>query len=291
MLFRDRQSAFNQASRDHWEAFQQHRDRISSLLGVGGPVGLPTRLCVLGAGNTNDLNLPGLLAVHREVHLVDLDAEALALGAVRQGVAEHPGLTLHGGVDLTGMLETIATWGPLTPIHLPDIQALVDWPTARVAPVLPGPFDRVASTCLLSQLIANARHSIGESHSEFLGTVQAIRLGHLRLLLELTASSGEAWLVTDATSTDLVPGLASWEAPSLPDRLVELARAGKLFHGADPSKICSLFQKDPRLSTLLESVEIVPPWLWRLHERDYLVWALRASRKRALGLSDRGGFH
>ena len=35
------------------------------------------RLCILGAGNTNDLDLAALLSTHREVHLVDIDSESL----------------------------------------------------------------------------------------------------------------------------------------------------------------------------------------------------------------------
>ena len=43
-------------------------------------------------------------------------------------------------------------------------------------PVLAGPYDVVASTCLLSPLIGNAFHSIGESHPQFMAMVQAIRM-------------------------------------------------------------------------------------------------------------------
>ncbi|MGE3820274.1 MAG: hypothetical protein AB7I30_12710 [Isosphaeraceae bacterium] len=275
---RDRQSAFNAASRGHWDAFAPHRAQISALLRLNERSDRTARLCVLGAGNLNDFDVAATLLVYREVHLVDLDAEALALAVARRGVSDRPGLFRHGGVDLTGMLDAMASWGPLTPVHPPDLQALADWPARRVAPTLPGPFDRVVSTCLLSQLIANARHSVGESHSAFPSIVQAIRLGHLRLLVELTAPGGEALLVTDATSTDLVPGLASWPDESLGRRLVQIAREGRLFHGADPTAIRSLFHDDPELATRVDRVEAVPPWKWRLHDRDYLVWALRLSR-------------
>jgi hypothetical protein len=50
------------------------------------------RLCVLGAGNGNDFDLESLLAAHREVHLVDLDADAQAWCARRKSVQGRPGL-------------------------------------------------------------------------------------------------------------------------------------------------------------------------------------------------------
>ena len=62
----------------------------------------------------------------------------------------------HGGLDVTGMLDAIAGWSPTAPIPPADLDALVDWPARRVAMALPGPFDRVASTCLLSQIVGDA---------------------------------------------------------------------------------------------------------------------------------------
>src|SRR5260221_9090475 len=121
---RGRQARFNAESRDQWDGFSDHRRRVSALLGAGlGP--RPTRLCVLGAGNGNDLDLRTLLEAHREVHLVDLDREALARGAEGQGVANDPGLHLHGGLDVTGMLDAIAGWSPHAPIAGSDLSALV----------------------------------------------------------------------------------------------------------------------------------------------------------------------
>src|SRR5690349_18868166 len=99
--FGRRQVAFNATSRDQWEAFAEHRRCLTALLAREAIAGR-SRLCVLGAGNSNDLT--ALLAAHREVHLVDIDSEALLRGAARQGVAKHPRLHLHGGLDLTATL-------------------------------------------------------------------------------------------------------------------------------------------------------------------------------------------
>jgi hypothetical protein len=142
-----RQVAFNATSRDQWEAFGEHRRCLTRVLTSGATVER-SRLCVLGAGNANDLDLPALLAAYREVHLVDIDAEALAHGAARQAVAGHPRLHLFGGVDVTATLGVLADRTPRSELGPADLDALAAWPASRVAQVLPGGFDRVASTCL-----------------------------------------------------------------------------------------------------------------------------------------------
>ena len=253
-----RQAAFNASSSGQWEGFSGHRQAVTSLLGLGGG-----RLCVLGAGNANDLDLPALLTAYREVHLVDLDAEALTRGAERQGVLDRPSLYLHGGVDLSALLDVIGTWTPLTSIVPADLDALAAWPAGRVAGVLPGPFERVASTCLLSPLIGNAFHALGESHTAFPLVVRAIRIGHLRLLTQLVAPGGEAVLITDVASTDVVPDRAG--------QTVER----RFFHGVDPAVILATYRDDPYLASRVTKLERLNPWRWNLHRRGYLVWAVR----------------
>src|SRR5262249_7825480 len=148
---RRRQSTFNAESRGQWDAFASHRQKVSGLLAAPGDP-RRNRLCILGAGNCNELDLPRLLNAQSKPHLGGLDAKALVRGVTRQGVAGHPSLHLIGGFDVTGMLGAIATWSPRAWIHDAAIAALTESPPRRVASALPGPFDLVASTCLLRPL-------------------------------------------------------------------------------------------------------------------------------------------
>ena len=277
-----RQTRFNAESLDQWGQFAEHRRMVSGLLGSGGEPG-STRLCVLGAGNANDLDLPALLARHRQVHLVDLDARALAAGTLRQGVVDHPGLIAHGSLDLTGMLDAVARWSPLGPITDHDLQALIDWPGQRVSLALPGRFDLVASTCLLSQIIGNAFVAVGGNHPRFLEAVRAIRLGHLRLLTELALPGGQVVLINDVVSSEKFPALANTPNHALPGLLKELSLDRGLIHGMNPAEILELFRTDPVLAARVESLEVAPPWRWKLHQRVYLVWGLRCRLKGIAG--------
>jgi hypothetical protein len=153
---------------------------------------------------------------------------------------------------------------------------LVDWPARRVGLALPGPFDSVASTCLLSQLIGNAHHAIGEGHSQLGPVVRSIRLGHLRLLASLVRPGGRLTLITDVASSDWCPGLADLPESSLSGLLPRLAAEVGLIRGVNPAEILALFRRDRVLASRLRDVRMMPPWRWRLHDRVYLVCAIEA---------------
>lgn len=267
------QASFNASSRDQWDAFAPHRKRVSALLTKDGDASR-TRLCLLGAGNSNDLDLPALLTAHREVALVDLDPLAIADGAARQGVSAHPGLRLIGGVDLTAMLDAMASWTPQTSIGPTDLSALVEWPSTRLAPTLRGPYDVVASTCLLSQIAGNAFRAVGERHPQFGALVRSIRVGHLRMLSHLTRPGGAAILITDVVSSERFAPLKTVPDSSLENVLLQLTREGGLIHGVNPAAIQAEVRDDPVLAARFARAESSSPWRWTLHDRVYLVIAL-----------------
>lgn len=271
----------NAASRDLWSAYTGHRDHVTRLLLEGAPPGTG-RLCVLGAGNCNDLNLDPLVRHYREVHLVDLDAQALARGVARQGMADQPAVRRHGDVDVTGALDLMAAWSAGSPVQDAEVAACADALVVQAAKALPGPFDVVASTCLLSQLIWTVVEAVTERHPRFVELVQAVRAGHFRLLLRLAAPGGLAILITDVVASDSFPALGTVPDAALANVLVQLARQHNHFHGVNPLVLTSLPAKDPVLAPSVAGTEILPPWRWQLAARTYAVWAVRM-RKRADG--------
>ena len=234
-----------------------------------------SRLCVLGAGNANDLDLTALLSTHREVHLVDIDSKALSGGAERQGVASHPRLRLHGGVDVTAALGVLSDRTPMSELVRADFEAMAAWPASRTAMVLPGGFDRVASTCLLSQILETAAHSLGKGHRQLADAEAALRAGHLRLMARLAAPGGEAVLVTDVVSSQMLTALPALPAEALAGLLTRLGRNGNHFRGVHPRQILATLRADPSLGPRVAAVAQLTPWRWRLHDRTYLVGAVR----------------
>jgi len=268
-----RQVAFNASSRDQWEGFAEHRRCLTEVLAREAPVGR-SRLCVLGAGNCNDLDLTTLLSVHREVHLVDVDSEALARGAARQGAAENPRLHLHGGVELTATLGVLSGRTPMSELGPADFEAMASWPASRAAAVLPGGFDRVASTCILSQILETAAYSLGKGHHQLADAQSALRAGHLRLMGRLAAPGGEAVLVTEFTSSRTLSELPALDAKELAGLLPVLRRKGDHFRGVLPRQLQAALRADPSLGPLVASVTLLAPWRWRLHSETYLVGAM-----------------
>lgn len=266
-----RQIAFNRSSTHAWDAFSEHRSQVTSLLNYGSD---SSCLCILGAGNCNDLDLATLLPSHSEIHLVDLDEDALAQGVANQNLADQGHIYLHGGIDLTGMIDLMSHWSPNVTLSKTDIAACIDAPT-HCLEQLSGQFDVVVSTCLLSQLIKSIVDTIGEGHPQFVEVIQAIRLGHLRLLLKLVNSGGLGVLVTDVVSSDSYPPLATVPTQNLSQVLVQLVRQGNFFHGVNPAAIVNLFRQDPVLSQQVASLEPFGPWRWNFGPRHYAVIAVK----------------
>ena len=92
----------NRATSGGWEVAAEHRHQVTELLNCG-PINRQGRLCILGAGNCNNVELTTLLESFREIHLVDVDAIALERGVTSQGLRDSERVTLHGNVDVTGM--------------------------------------------------------------------------------------------------------------------------------------------------------------------------------------------
>jgi len=267
----------NAAGRDAWECAARHRQRVTGLLCDAAP-SVGGRLCVLGAGNCNDLELTLLARRFAEVHLVDVDGEALAAAVARQGPFAGGAVHLHGGCDLTGIWQQLAAWSaePSGRIGNPsyeDVRRAIDAVKAFV-PELPGEFDVAASVCLLSQLIDGIVVSLGERHPAFLDLLQAVRRRHLQLLADVTAPGGTGLLITDIVSTDTAPSLADVPEDRLEPALMALVDAGNLFHGVHPAVIANELQTDPRV----RAVEILKPWVWDLGVRQYGVVGIRFRR-------------
>jgi len=268
----NKQFELNQTTAGEWRSFTGHRHRISDLL---LPAAKGGRICVLGAGNCNDLHLAGLTGAFEEVVLVDLDPEALSRGTQSQPLPVGNRLRSCGNIDVTGALERIATWSPATKLEPEDLDALAvgaetsHWPTGST-------FDVVASTCLLSQLVGSLTHSLTDRHPQFLDAVQAIRTGHVSTMASLLRPGGRAVLISDVVSSDTLPELlAAGDPRNFDQGLVATAiKAGNFFTGLNPAVVHGVIKSTP----LFKDVNFVLPWIWRCGPRAYAVYAIEATR-------------
>src|SRR6185369_1590269 len=199
-----RQRASNRSAEGHEAHFNGHRARLTGEISLRAPAGGRGRLCLLGAGNANDVDLDALAARFAEIHLVDIDADAVGDAVARAADASRTRLVAHAPLDASGIFDRLEAWSrrPPTPaaVHL-EVRAAV----GRVAGALPGPFDVVVSCCLLTQLQLVLLEIVGDRNPSFDGLRAALGRIHVRTLASLLAPGGVALLCTDLTGSDTYP--------------------------------------------------------------------------------------
>ena len=259
-----RQLRLNRETLDFWRLYRSHREAVADLISRT-PQPASASLCILGAGNCNDLDLVRFTSRFAQVHLVDLDRQAMDKGVQRQSPPTPGRIRLHGGIDLTGILKTLATWER----HRPKRESIAHCiREARAFAGLPVPdrFDVVASMCLLSQIIDSVVSMTGPGAVP-LELVRALRQRHLRLLAELLLPGGIGILVTDFA---LEQGGARQPQPASPPPGSAPASPGGDFLGTSPEELCALASNDAILRTQLCQARVSPSWLWRQNPRRTL---------------------
>jgi hypothetical protein len=246
-----RSQELNLSTRGQWELFRSHREQIERLVLQHLPerhrllLDSPRRrVCALGAGNCNDLDVRFLCQQLDELHLLDIDSAALESASRRQKVIDTPNLFRHAPLDLAAP----AQWAD-------EI----------------GRFDVVLSSCVLSQLIAGVRDRLGAEHPRFPAERQTTIEHHLRLMLRLLAPGGSAVFITDIVSSDTAPRLRQIPAGDLPGVMRELIADVKTFRGLDPATIGTTLDRLRDRSKR----SWIAPWLWHLSAlRSYMVYAV-----------------
>ena len=265
-------SDLNRRFPDTWAGYASHRTRLTQLIGDlprGG------ELCVFGAGNCNDLELDELSSWFKEIHLVDLDGEALERARDRQSAAVRTQLVLHGDVDCSGLLEHLDDWGDEFPARAALGQSAVS-AAQNIVRGLGRSFPAVVSACVLSQLAVPFQRAWVTSRSNWGDLLSAISAIHLATLAGSTSSGGKGLLLIDSASSKECPELAHQggksdeELRQFVDRALE---AGTLALRPDPYQ--TLMQmSSPGLRSMVAEPRLSPPWLWNLGVDAQLVYGL-----------------
>jgi hypothetical protein len=270
----------NRRSAKSWDSFAGHRQHVTALALEAAAAGaVPRRLAVLGAGNCNDLDLAVLSANFGEVHLVDLDGQALQRARQRQPKQVASLLTLHAPVDLSGALPRLRAFHarPATPAELAQL------PTVSVNNVLAAlpdqRFDVVLSTCLLSQLMHSCYLALGPRHPQLQLLACSLALSHLRSAVSLLATGGSLVVVTDTVSSETCAVDELWDPQRPTHLLTTLDRTDKLLTGTAPSFLRKLLLEDQVIAPLVGPPRMVEPWLWRFSDEvSFLAYALTVRR-------------
>jgi hypothetical protein len=273
----EQQRASNRSGLSHFEVFREHRANTSRLIGELAAGDAPS-LCVLGAGNAYDLELEQLTSQFGSVHLVDIDARAVSGARERVPAAARERVFTHAPLDLSGMFDELERFARMqvTPQELASAPAVG---ARRIASALPGSFDVVVSTCLLTQLQLSLLGALGDRHRLFVALRELLSLTHLRTLAALTKPGGSALLITDLCEQAVFPEGRPRDAADLPALMAELIQRGHVVHSSHPAVIQSALVNDPVLARAFKAARLSSPWLWQNGpERRFLVYALLLSR-------------
>lgn len=261
-----------------WALYAPHRERVTQLL-LDARASTDDRLCLLGAGNLNDVNLAALSSAFAEIVLVDVDAAALRRGLSRQGTAEDARVRVIAPADVSGAFSELTEMTDERPVGEETInrclQALTQLPELGAQ----AHCEVVASVGLFTQLIDGALQSVGESHPRSWELVSAVRTQHLRLLLELTVPGGAAVLVTEVVSSDSCPELLSVKENNLPELLRREINARNFFTGTNPAALQHLLRTEAALAHQLADVRFTEPWLWPFMARTYAVYGVTLRKR------------
>ncbi|WP_442508984.1 hypothetical protein SH528x_000529 [Novipirellula sp. SH528] len=257
----------NQCTRGDRDAFAEHRRQVTELIANTASTS-HRRLCLLGVGNGNDVDLEVLARRFDEIGLVDLDDTALRRCVDGLSAMAASRMTLHAGVDLSCVLSHLDSLHAEPSVSEQTLDAL-----ALMARDLPpqidlGQWDVVVSTCLLSQLIDSVFIAIGPDHPRSAELVLAVRDGHLAQLSAMTGGHGKSLLITDFVSSDTLPELLHVSDDQLQSLVHHAVANRNFFTGLNPAVLLHRLQKDNVL------VKPYPAWRWNLGTRCFAVCAI-----------------
>lgn len=164
----------NESTEGNGAAFGAHRAQVTSLVLQAGR----GRLCVLGAGNCNDLDLAAVTRQFDQVLLVDLDAHALERAYARQPPPVQSRLRLLAPMDVSGALPLLEAWSARPPSSA-VLRSLPETSAAAIAASLPEGNDVVISTCVLSQIMWACNEVLGARNPRRNLVAAALVVGHL----------------------------------------------------------------------------------------------------------------
>ncbi len=301
----------NQKNRDAPED-AAHRDRITQLLQdiatadeSRGSTAVRS-LLVLGAGNCRDINLARLLSTFERISLVDIDVEAVQLAC--SGYPEFTGrLQIFAPVDIgwpllqqpprnssgnSGINTTTDEYSEghgsdntkLSPGH-PELSpghpsmflrslASVSWPYQIPRASV------VVSSCLLSQLIEAMSSVAAPDAPEYSAALQALRIGHLRRMINQCLPGGSVLLITDVISSDTAPELKQAGIGDLKQLLRESLAERNYFSGCHPDRVIADLQILAAATGRISRIRVHDPWTWRLAQRVFAVYAIQAELRR-----------
>jgi hypothetical protein len=223
-----------------------------------------------------------LLDQFSHIALLDVDRNAMEFGIRQQIGDQHPGrhrieckvIDLCGWTTIADpVLKSLETASP----KWQEILNFISQFSLTLGEF--EPFDVVASTCVLSQIIAPVL--LRQPHDPLqLSVAIQFRRAHMDLMWKLAGQEGSLVLISDFVATDTAPELRHLSSDQLGEKMFKLIRNGNFFSGLNPQILESELASHSRVKTGKAHLRAHPPWLWHLYDsRAYLVVAFSVISK------------
>ena len=245
-------------------------------------------LMLLGAGNCHDIDLTELSHQFSEIHLVDIDQQAL-MDAYERNLNIACPLILHAPLDIAWPLCCADPFATAETNTLENDSFRLHWLNQLSSHCLNADLPRcdlIVSACVLSQLVDAVSSLIGSESPWIAEAVQAIRRGHFRRLNHLCQPGGRIVFVTDFVSSDTAPQLFNVSQQNLNVSLKSLLDTGNFFTGCHPDRAARDMQMVVTEKTESNNAEcqraaapnvgVVPPWIWTMGPRKFACYAITA---------------
>jgi hypothetical protein len=183
----------------------------------------------------------------------------------------------HAGIDLSGFLTELESWGETFPSNEELGPRAVERARGIIG-ALGRTFDVTLSSCVLSQLIFPYQRSLVASSREWISLEAALTGVHLTTLAGATESGGQCRIVFDVLSASDAPGLLDLKDSDASDLQAFVMRE------VDPQRMrpdpWNLVRQlsAPGLGSLFSSPRLTSPWLWDIQTDHQLVYGLAFER-------------
>lgn len=272
---RQAQREMNFRAPDASDWYTPHRRRLMDELPR-----VPGDLCVFGAGNCADIDLEYLAKRFDQIHLVDLDADAIERSRDRQPKAVRERIVLHGERDLSGILPQLDEWAERFPTDA-ELQHASLGAAHALLQGIGRPFDVTLSTCVLSQLVLPFQDTWVMTEDEW-GKLSACATAvHLATLFGATRSGGSGFMAFDVVSSDHLPALIDYRnrpAEELQAFVDEQVASQQVALTPAPAELLRQLTESG-LGAALAGARITLPWLWDIKSAHQLVYGLGFQRR------------
>lgn len=273
------QKSNNAETKTNHKIYTGHREHSTSLILSQGRNG---KLLILGAGNCNDVDLVSLSRQFSEMHILDIDADALSYGTKQQLGSKKSNITLHVQ-DVTQFKDAYNTI--IEKPYSSTINRGIELLQTLSFPSLPKYkeyFDVVVSQCMLSQITARIYALRDKENSKskvrLIETIsKKLVIAHLKELIAYLSKGSVGIVITDVVSSEGVGEISDKRMKEILYKCYHDKSAdihGKNIFGTN---IVSIFAEHKNELGSLAQFEIhnplnAPFWKWDFSEtRQYIV--------------------